>query len=117
MAWKKGYQKLHSTLFRRQPSFMRYEIGIKNSDRIEIKEGDILSPTRKLGKMWAKGDQEIGVVTYIPEYARYGLNFYTIYGGEGCSLDIPGQQIHFYTDWYIIGNVFDSYKISGMVHK
>ena len=96
-------------------------IGVTNKYGQKLREGDILSPTEKLGLSWLKGSQEIAVVDYTPEAARFLPFFYTVYGGEGG----PGMQEpaiysppKVFKEWRVIGNVFrKDYNITGSFWK
>ena len=78
--------------------------GLRDKKSILIDEGDILNYTSK--KEWKSGDCDRGVVFWHDELARFGLRFYSIYGGEGYT----GKTEHI-VDYIrkskVIGNIYE----------
>lgn len=55
--------------------------GLKDKNKKEIYGGDIFQVGSN--KEWIKGEGERSVVEWHNKLARFGLSFYSIYGGEG----------------------------------
>ena len=88
---------------------MQY-IGLKDKNKKEIYEEDIFQFGTK--KEWKNGVGERGVVEWHEKLARFGLTFYSIYGGEGYT----GKNQHlvdFIKGLKIIGNTYENPELVG----
>lgn len=88
---------------------MQY-IGLKDKNKKEIYEEDVFQFGTK--KEWKNGEGERGIVKWHEELARFGLTFYSIYGGEGYT----GKNQHlvdFIKGLKIIGNTCENPELVG----
>lgn len=79
--------------------------GLKDKNGKEIYGGDIFQFGTK--KEWINGEGERGIVEWHEKLARFGLTFYSIYGGEGYT----GKNQHlvdFIRGLKIIGNIYEN---------
>jgi uncharacterized phage protein (TIGR01671 family) len=100
------YGNLVAMLSRDCYVLMQYT-GLKDIDGNKIFEGDILEdPTTD----FKSGEADRCVVEYYNQYARFGLEFYSIYGGEGYTGYT--QHIHQYVKGHrIIGNIHQNREL------
>ena len=100
------YGNLVAMLSRESYVLMQY-IGLNDIDDKKIYEGDILDDPNADFK---SGDSDRSVVRYYDEYARFGLEFYSIYGGEGYTGFT--QHLHQYIKGdRVIGNIYENFNL------
>lgn len=80
-------------------------IGRKNIHGMEVYEGDVLQPSIS-NEAFDLGEEDRAVVYYDEKYARFGLSFHSIFGGEGYTG--KEQDISDYMDNYKIGNIYQT---------
>lgn len=84
-------------------------VGLYDLNNTEIYEGDILAyPDDE--EEWKNGSGERMIVVFHDELARFGLDFYSIAGGEGYTGTF--QNIHNYVSkCIIVGNIYQNEDI------
>jgi len=81
--------------------------GLKDKNNKEIYEEDILSFQKTLTK-YKRGDADLMIVKYYPEFARFGLEFQSIYGGEGYTGDQENMHRYILDGAQVIGNIHEN---------
>lgn len=84
--------------------------GFKDRKKNEWFDGDILQPKNFSKRKWKQGQDERALIYWDNACAKFSLNFYSIYGGEGSSGDLKGQQLRdlLKEGWIKVGNIHEN---------
>ena len=77
----------------------------KRGKKRGVYEGDIFQVGTK--RKWEKGEGERGIVEWHKELTKFGLSFYSIYGGEGYT-GKSSHLIEYIREWKYVGNIYEN---------
>jgi hypothetical protein len=84
--------------------------GLIDKNKKDVYEGDVLCFQNNLVQ-FKKGKSDLMVVEYHQQYARFGLSFFSIHGGEGGTGDSQNLHLYVKNGARVIGHKFQE-KIS-----